>query len=120
MADPDPWAGFTAFAFSYIRLRNELCDVNQRLGDVLGPSRAELRDRIRNLVERAQRAGAMRTDATWEDVAFLMVAASSTGPHTLGLRAGARQWERNLQIVLDGLRRPGPAPLSGEPPALAP
>ncbi|MET7466371.1 hypothetical protein, partial [Nonomuraea sp. NPDC005501] len=31
-ADPDPWAGFTTFALSYIRLRNELCDVNKRLG----------------------------------------------------------------------------------------
>ncbi|NKZ06010.1 TetR/AcrR family transcriptional regulator [Actinomadura latina] len=120
MADPDPWTGFTTFAFSYIRLRNELCDVNQRLGDVLDHSRAELRGRIQNLVERAQRAGAMRTDVTWEDVAFLMVAASSTGPHTLGLQAGARQWDRNLRIVLDGLRRHGSAPLPGEPPALTP
>ncbi|MEO3872043.1 TetR/AcrR family transcriptional regulator [Nonomuraea sp. B12E4] len=120
MADPDPWAGFAMFALSYIHLRNELCDVNKRLGDVLDHSRAELRDRIRLLVERAQRAGAMRTDVTWEDVAFLMVAASSTGPHTLGLQAGARQWERNLQVVLDGLRIPDPGTLPGEPPALAP
>lgn len=119
MADPDPWAGFTTFALSYIRLRNELCDVNKRLGDVLDHSRAELRDRIRLLVERAQRAGVMRTDVTWEDVAFLMVAASSTGPHTLGLQAGARQWDRNLQVVLDGLRTPDPGTLPGEPPALA-
>ncbi|GAA3675388.1 TetR/AcrR family transcriptional regulator [Nonomuraea antimicrobica] len=119
MADPDPWAGFTSFALSYIHLRNELCDVNKRLGDVLDHSRAELRDRIRLLVERAQRAGVMRTDVTWEDVAFLMVAASSTGPHTLGLQAGARQWDRNLQVVLDGLRAPDPGTLPGEPPALA-
>src|SRR5919201_1529904 len=82
VADPDPWAGFTTFALSYIHLRNELCDVNKRLGDVRDHSRAELRDRIQRLVERAQQAGVMRTDVTWEDVAFLMVAAS-TGPHTL-------------------------------------
>src|ERR671937_1771728 len=67
MADPDPWAGFAAFAFSYIHLRNELCDVNKRLGDVLDQSRAQLRDRIQLLVERAQRAGVMRMDVTWED-----------------------------------------------------
>ncbi|GAA4602327.1 TetR/AcrR family transcriptional regulator [Actinoallomurus liliacearum] len=119
MADPDPWAGFTTFALSYIHLRNELCDVNKRLGDVLDHSRAELRDRIQILVERAQRAGAMRTDVTWEDVTFLMVAAS-TGPHTLGLQAGTRQWDRNLQVVLDGLRTPAPGVLPGEPPVLAP
>ncbi len=120
MADPDPWAGFSRFALSYIHLRNELCDVNKRLGDVLHHSRAELRERIQLLVERAQRAGTMRTDVTWEDVAFIMVAASSTGPHTLGLQAGAHQWDRNLQVVLDGLRTPDPGPLAGEPPALAP
>jgi AcrR family transcriptional regulator len=108
MADPDPWAGFTTFASSYIRLRNELCDVNQRLGDILGHSRAELRGRIQSLVERAQRAGVMRTDVTWQDVAFLMVAASSSGPHTLGLQAAPNQWDRNLQVVLDGLRCPTP------------
>ncbi|WP_433171539.1 TetR/AcrR family transcriptional regulator [Actinoallomurus sp. CA-150999] len=120
LADPDPWAGFTRFALSYIHLRNELCDVNKRLGNVLDHSRAELRDRIHLLVERAQQAGAMRTDVTWEDVAFLMVAASSTGSHTLGLQAGAGQWDRNLQVVLDGLRTPGPGILPGEPPTLVP
>lgn len=120
LADPDPWAGFTRFALSYIHLRNELCDVNKRLGDVLDHSRAELRHRIRLLVERAQQAGVMRTDATWEDVAFLMVAASSTRPHTLGLQADTRQWDRNLQVVLDGLRNPDPGPLPGEPPVLDP
>lgn len=120
LADPDPWAGFTTFAFSYIHLRNELCDVNKRLGDVLDHSRAELRDRIQLLVERAQRAGVMRTDVTWEDVAFLMVAASSAGSHTLGLHAGARQWDRNLHVILDGLRIPDPSALPGEPPSLAP
>ncbi|SDM70775.1 DNA-binding transcriptional regulator, AcrR family [Nonomuraea jiangxiensis] len=120
LANPDPWAGFTTFALSYIHLRNELCDVNKRLGDVLDHSRAELRDRIQLLVERAQQAGMMRTDVTWEDVAFLMVAASSAGPYTLGLHAGARQWDRNLHVILDGLRSPDPSALPGEPPSLAP
>jgi AcrR family transcriptional regulator len=101
LADPDPWAGFMAFALSYIHLRNELCDVNKRLGGVLDHSRAELRDRIRLLVDRAQRAGVMRTDVTWEDVAFLMVAASSTGPHT-----SATQGVEGMR----GLRRCGATP----------
>ncbi|MFC4913790.1 TetR/AcrR family transcriptional regulator [Actinomadura gamaensis] len=117
IAERDPWTGFETFAAAYIRLRNELCDVNKRLGDVLDHSRAELRDRIRRVVERAQRAGAMRADVTWEDVAFLLVAASSTGPHTLGLKAGDRQWERNLRVVLDGLRSTDPRPLPGAPPS---
>lgn len=118
LADPDPWEGFRTFAASYTRLRNELCDVNKALGNVLGHSRTELRDRIQALVERAQAAGAMRPDIAWEDVAFLMISVS-TGDHTLGLRAGERQWDRNLQVILDGLRTPEPTALPGEPPRLA-
>ncbi|MBT2210983.1 MULTISPECIES: TetR/AcrR family transcriptional regulator [Actinomadura] len=115
LADPDPWAGFAGFAGDYIRLRNELCDINEAAGGSLDHARSELRDRIRLLVERAQGAGAMRADVTWKDVAFLLVSVSTTA-HTLGLRAGHRQWDRNLQVVLDGLRSPEPAPLPGAPP----
>ncbi|MFI0448501.1 TetR/AcrR family transcriptional regulator [Actinomadura sp. 6N118] len=119
LADPDPWAALCRFAGSYIRLRNELCDVNEALGGIIDHERTVLRDRIRLLVERAQAAGAMRTDVTWQDVAFLMVS-TSTGDRTLGLRAGDLQWERNLQIVLDGLRTDDPNPLPGGPPQLPP
>jgi AcrR family transcriptional regulator len=105
LAAADPWAGFTGFATAYIRLRNELCDINETLGDVVGERREDLRGRIRRLVERAQESGAMRTDVTWEDVAFLLVGAA-TPDHTLGLRAAPEQWERNLRITLDGLRTP--------------
>ncbi|WP_067482894.1 TetR/AcrR family transcriptional regulator [Actinomadura hibisca] len=117
LADPDPWEGLCRFAASYARLRNELCDINEALGDALGQARGELRDRIGRVVVRAQDAGAVRADVTWQDVAFLLVSVS-TGPHTLGLRAGDRQWERNLRIVLDGLRTTAPGELPGEPPAV--
>ena len=115
LADDDPWAGFAAFAAAYIRLRNELCDINETLGDVVGDRRGDLRDRIRLLVERAQRGGAMRADVSWQDVAFLLVGAA-TGEHTLGLRAGPQQWERNLRVTLDGLRAGDVGPLPGESP----
>ncbi|MCP9949459.1 TetR/AcrR family transcriptional regulator [Actinomadura madurae] len=115
LADPDPWKGFCDFAAAYITLRNELCDISEALGGALGDARAELRERIRMLVERAQDAGAMRADIAWQDVAFLLVSVS-TGDHTVGLHAGERQWDRNLRIVLDGLRTPEPAPLPGAPP----
>ncbi|WP_131738082.1 TetR/AcrR family transcriptional regulator [Actinomadura roseirufa] len=118
LAHPDPWEGFSAFASSYIRLRNELCDLNHALGGTLDHARAELRDRMSMLVGRAQDAGLMRADITWEDVAFLLVSVS-TGGHTVGLRAGELQWDRNLRVILDGLRTPEPAPLPGSPPTAA-
>jgi hypothetical protein len=52
----------------------------------------------------------------WQDVPFLL-AAVATGERTVGLRAGDEQWNRNLQIVLDGLRSDRPSPLTGTPPA---
>jgi len=105
--DPDLWRGFTEFAAAYVRLRAESCGVNEALGgagfpgldDVLG----EIRTRLRCLVESAQHAGAMRRDIAWQDVAFLL-AGASTDANTIGLRADADQWSRNLAIVLDGLR----------------
>ncbi|WP_052489104.1 TetR/AcrR family transcriptional regulator [Streptomyces sp. 150FB] len=116
---PDPWAGLSDFAVGYVRLRAESCGIGEALGGACGPaldrSLAELRQRIRHLVERAQAAGAMRTDVPWQDVAFLL-AAASTGPHTLGMVAGPQQWERNLQVILDGMRSARPSPLPGTPP----
>jgi len=77
--------------------------------------RSVVRARIRLLVERAQQAGVMRPGVAWQDVPFLL-AAAATGPGTVGLEAGDLQWERNLQIILDGLRAPQPSPLPGTPP----
>lgn len=107
IADPDPWRGFVDFARVYVRLRAESCGANEALGGagIPGLDRllAEIRTRIRTLVAAAQRAGALRGDITWEDVAFLL-AGVSTDAHTLGLRSAEDQWSRNLRIVLDGLR----------------
>ncbi|WP_433664010.1 TetR/AcrR family transcriptional regulator [Nocardia sp. CA-128927] len=107
IADPDPWHGFTDFASVYVRLRAESCGANEALGgaDIPGLDRllAEIRNRIRHLVEAAQHAGELRRDITWQDVAFLL-AGVSTDSHTIGLRSGSDQWSRNLRIVLDGLR----------------
>ncbi|GLW66622.1 TetR family transcriptional regulator [Actinomadura rubrobrunea] len=116
LAHPDPWTGFREFAGDYIRLRNELCDINEALGGNVEHARADLRERLRLLVERVQRAGVVRPDVTWPDVAFLLVSAS-TGDHALGVRASEHQWERNLQIMLDGLRTAQPGELPGPPPS---
>ncbi|MFG2846640.1 TetR/AcrR family transcriptional regulator [Kitasatospora sp. NPDC048296] len=111
LADPDPWHGLGEFAAGYVRLRAESCGISEALGGACPDGLAErltgMRERIRQLVERAQVVGAMRVDVAWQDVAFLL-AAAATGDHTLGLRADDRQWERNLGIILDGLRASEP------------
>ncbi|GAA2266530.1 TetR/AcrR family transcriptional regulator [Kitasatospora cystarginea] len=105
--DPDPWHGLCEFAARYVRLRAESCGIGEALGgacpETLAERLAGLRERIGRLVERARTAGVIRADVTWQDVAFLL-AAAATGDRTLGIPADERQWERNLRIVLDGLR----------------
>ncbi|MFI9722883.1 TetR/AcrR family transcriptional regulator [Streptomyces sp. NPDC052396] len=120
LEDPDPWSGLCVFAAAYVRLRAESCGVSEALGGACGDALAQrledLRGRIRRLVERAQSSGVMRADIAWQDIPFLF-AAAATGEHTLGIQASDQQWERNLNVILDGLRpiRPGIPP--GAPPA---
>ncbi|GAB2551371.1 TetR/AcrR family transcriptional regulator [Nocardia heshunensis] len=106
LENPDPWLGFTEFAAAYVSLRKESCGVNEALGGAgscnLERCLGDLRERLRELVGRAQENGSMRADTTWEDVAFVL-AGVATADHTIGLDAAPDQWHRNLRIVLDGL-----------------
>ena len=110
LADPDPWRGFAGFATAYVHLRAASCGVNEALGEqgaklnLSGPATV-LRDRIRLLVARAQEAGVMRTDVTWQDVAFVL-GAVIPGESTMGIPAADEQWRVNLKVLLDGLRTP--------------
>jgi AcrR family transcriptional regulator len=115
LEEPDPWAGFRGFAASFVELRAASCGLNEALGGdsglALDELLAELRDRIRQLVERAQSAGSMRVDVTWTDIPFVL-ASAMPGEHTIGLEPGTDQWRRTLRIVLDGLAATTP-PHSG-------
>jgi AcrR family transcriptional regulator len=104
----DPWAGFTEFADNYARLRAASCGIRDVLGDCavdldVETPVAELRGLIEQVVERAQRAGVLRTDVVWQDIAFLL-AATMTTKDTIGLHAPEDQWQRNLRVILAGLR----------------
>ncbi|GAA1985160.1 TetR/AcrR family transcriptional regulator [Kitasatospora viridis] len=116
---PDPWQGFCEFAAAYVGLRGESCGIGEALGgacgEALDATLAELRERFRLLVGRAQDAGRIRADLAWQDVPFLL-AAVATGPRTLGLTADESQWRRTLRVLLDGLRTADPVPLTGRHP----
>ena len=60
------------------------------------PGAAELEKLADRIVSRAQRAGAVRRDVTAEDVRLLVRSALTNAP--------AGQWQRHLEVVLDGLR----------------
>ncbi|MFE0047274.1 TetR/AcrR family transcriptional regulator [Streptomyces albireticuli] len=123
LEDPDPWNGLSTFATAYVGLRTESCGISEAMGgacgDALAPRLTGLRDLVRRLVERAQEAGVVRADVPWQDVPFLL-AAASTSARTLDIRASDRQWERNLSVVLDGLRARQTEPMTGQLPVPSP
>ncbi len=66
----------------------------------------ELADR---LVKRAQRAGSLRRDLTWEDIPMIVCGLGSATQQLSGPAAG--RWPRLVEIIIDGLRAPGSAKL---------
>lgn len=122
LGSTDPWAALCEFAVVFVRMRAANVAVSEAVVGQCGfaPDDAltDLRERLRVLVEHAQEAGAMRTDIAWQDMPFLL-ASVATGTTTLGLRATGQQWERNLRIILDGMRAPSPGPLPGKAPSLS-
>jgi AcrR family transcriptional regulator len=97
LAADDPGEAF----FDFVR---RLADLNMALpglhrcvvhcGDK--PGAAELEKLADKIVARAQKAGAVRRDISAEDVRLLVRSALTNAP--------AGQWQRHLQVVLDGLR----------------
>ncbi len=61
---------------------------------------AELLELTSQLVERAQRAGSIRADATANDIGMLMCGVSATMAHP----APGFDWRRHLELVVDTLR----------------
>lgn len=64
------------------------------------PELAALRRATEELMEPARRAGALRPDATADDIPMLMCGVSATMGHP---RPGF-DWRRHLELVIDGLR----------------
>lgn len=113
-ADPDPWHGLVEF----VHWGAEAQATDRGLAQVLASSGrghervASVRDRlhpaVRALVERAQRAGALRADVGELDIG---IAVAMVG--RVGGADGAQLRARYVQLVLDGLavRREAPSPL---------
>jgi AcrR family transcriptional regulator len=62
------------------------------------------------LIAKAQRSGGMRKDAVVEDVPTLLCALGAVTANAAGTMPELN-WERYVQIMLDGLRAPGSSPL---------
>lgn len=115
----DAWAGFCL----YVETRCELQASDRGFDDLAGirlPSSAcidAIQGRILQLgvtvVERAQRQGALRTDITPEDLAFVTWSQGRIAEATRTIAPNA--WRRHLHLILDAFRADRASPLD-EPP----
>lgn len=106
----DAWRGIAEF----IRFAAQIQADDRGLCEVMG-SRLEVMDAAARaaglpelcdqLVKRAQRAGDLRKDLTWEDVPMIACGLGRIAQTDVGPATG--RWPRLVEIILDGLRAPG-------------
>ncbi len=70
-------------------------------------SEVGLLELVRELMTRAQEAGAIRSDAVAEDIPMLMCGLGTSTPGNDGPFVTPTSWKRFLAVVIDGLRAPG-------------
>ncbi len=110
----DPWDGIAEFIRYSAKIQAEdrgLTEVTGTRPDLIGVAAeaAGLRELCNQLVKRAQLAGSLRQDLTWEDIPMIVCGLGSTTHQMTGPAAG--RWPRLVEIIIDGLRAPGSAKL---------
>ena len=115
----DAWESFCDFIRFCAQIQADdrgLCEVMGSRPEVMGQAAeaAGLPGLSNRLVKRAQRAGVLRRDLSWEDVPMIACGLGRVTDMTVGPALG--RWPRLVEIILDGLRAPGtrklPRPLT--------
>jgi AcrR family transcriptional regulator len=100
-AAPDPWAAFNAMIWRGAELQasdRALMEAVAEFKPSVARQAEELHASIARLMRRAQAEGAMRADATGEDVQLMMCGLGSV------MQMSGDGWRRYLTVMLDGLR----------------
>jgi AcrR family transcriptional regulator len=101
----DPWQAFSDFMWRGARLHRDdraQCELNSVRPDVVrrvAGDKRELRGLVAELIERGQAAKAIRADLAAEDMPMIWCSLGAAQQHSEG-----DEWERYLEVVLDGLR----------------
>jgi AcrR family transcriptional regulator len=111
----DPWTAFTSVVWKGAALHAKDRALHQCMPQAAGlpeveEARGRTLDAFQRLIDRAQKAGAMRPDVVAEDIPMLLAGVGlsrSAGPGVA--------WERHLAVVIDGLRAEGAHPLPSKP-----
>lgn len=106
----DPWQGIAEFIWFAAQIQADdrgLCEVMGSRPDLMNAAawEAGLPELCDLLVKRAQRAGQLRRDLTWEDIPMIACGLGRITQTDVGPATG--RWPRLVEIILDGLRAPG-------------
>lgn len=112
LAEDEPGAAFERFLFRGAELQatdQSLSEVMRDRPDAMrtGAERVGLLELVRELLTRAQAAGAIRADAVAEDIPMLMCGLGTSTPDSDGPFVTPTSWQRFLAVVVDGLRAGG-------------
>jgi AcrR family transcriptional regulator len=118
LANEDAWAGFCGFLERVFTLHREnfgLKDViaSRAHGERVEAIRARMRPLVRQLIERAQAQGTLRTDFTAEDMPLVFWSGGRVIDATASVAPDV--WRRHLGMLLDGLRAEAATPLPHPP-----
>ena len=117
----DPWAGLCGYIRACVEMRSgalaSLAGQIEATGEMRGTARRSM-TRMREVVDRARRAGLLRADVSALDIAWLIEQFSRHAPDAVDPEEERNVRVRLLGIALDGLRAPAPASLPGRPPSL--
>jgi AcrR family transcriptional regulator len=109
LKEQDAWEAFTGTLWRgaelHVRdraLAEALADAKSRIADEAA-AECGLFDAMTELLERAQRAGALRPDFTQDDLQATFCALGAVMNRT-GFESGA--WRRHLALMIDGMRAP--------------
>ncbi len=106
----DAWdavAEFIRFATQIQADDRGLCEVMRSRSEMMfaAATAVGLPELCDQLVKRAQRAGQLRRDLTWEDIPMIACGLGSITQMQAGPAVG--RWPRLVELILDGLRAPG-------------
>jgi len=116
----DPWEAFTTFMRGMCRMQagdrgfKDALLVRDRGRERVAAARERIAPRAMKLLDRAQEAGAVRSDLGPFDVPMLNLCVSLIADRTRDVAPD--YWERVLTIIIDGISAQGPAsPMPVEP-----
>jgi len=119
LAEPDAWTAFLGYLTDVVRLQASDCGLSQILGaymsaeDLVARARTRLQPLVRQLIERAQAAGALRPDVVYEDISVFLWTTGRVVDATRTVEPDF--WQRYLALAVDGLRASSATPLPQPP-----